>query len=71
MNATVHHQMLTPAEVAVELRVSAPTVYRVISRGELKAVRVGGQLRVDRDDLERFLQASEPERLANHTLGTA
>ena len=71
MNAIVQHEMLTPAEVAVELRVSAPTVYRTIARGELKAVRVGGQLRIDRDDLERYLQAAEPERLANHTARTA
>jgi putative molybdopterin biosynthesis protein len=57
---TVEHQWLTPAEVAVELRVSAPTIYRVISRGELKAAKVGGQLRVDRADVDRFVQG-EPE----------
>jgi excisionase family DNA binding protein len=71
MNATVQHQMLTPAEVAVELRVSAPTIYRRIAAGELKAVRVGGQLRIDRDDLERYLHAAEPERLASQTAPSA
>jgi excisionase family DNA binding protein len=59
MNATVH-KMLTPAEVAVELRVSAPTIYRRIQAGELKAVRIGGQLRIDREDLERFLREGRP-----------
>jgi excisionase family DNA binding protein len=57
----VQHRLLNPAEVAVELRVSAPTIYRMVSRGELRAVKVGGQLRVDRDDLDRLLADNEPE----------
>jgi len=57
MNTTVQ-QYLTPAEVAVELRVSAPTIYRLLGRGGLKGVRVGGQLRVDRDELSRYLEAN-------------
>jgi excisionase family DNA binding protein len=51
----VQHQLLSPAEVAVELRISAPTVYRLISSKQIPAMRIGGQLRVDRDALTRFL----------------
>jgi excisionase family DNA binding protein len=54
MNATVH-DLLTVPEVSVELRISAPTTYRLIASGKLPASRVGKQLRVDRDDLTRFI----------------
>jgi excisionase family DNA binding protein len=47
--------LLTAAEVADRLRVSTMTVYRLIRRGELPAVRVGRNYRVRSDDLERFL----------------
>jgi len=51
-----HPQLLTPAECAVELRVSAPSVYRFLTGGALHGVKVGGQWRIDRTDLKRFLQ---------------
>jgi excisionase family DNA binding protein len=51
------HQLLTAAEVADTLRVSTMTVYRLIRRGELPAVRVGRNYRVRERDLERYLAA--------------
>jgi putative molybdopterin biosynthesis protein len=53
--STVETRLLTPSEVAVELRISAPTVYRLIDRGELPAAKIGGQLRIERADLEALL----------------
>ena len=47
--------LLTAAEVADQLRVSTMTVYRLIRRGELPAVRVGRNYRVREADLEAFL----------------
>jgi excisionase family DNA binding protein len=47
--------LLTAAEVADRLRVSTMTVYRLIRRGELPAVRVGRNYRVREPDLEAFL----------------
>ncbi|MEX1163889.1 MAG: helix-turn-helix domain-containing protein [Nitriliruptor sp.] len=47
--------LLTAAEVADELRVSTMTIYRLIRRGELPAVRVGRNYRVARDQLEAYL----------------
>lgn len=47
--------LLTAAEVAEQLRVSTMTVYRLIRRGELPAVRVGRNYRVRDADLEAFL----------------
>ncbi len=39
--------------------VSRSTAYRLIERGELPAVRVGGQLRVDRDELREYIYGEE------------
>jgi excisionase family DNA binding protein len=47
--------LLTAAEVAEQLRVSTMTVYRLIRRGELPAVRVGRNYRVRASDLETYL----------------
>jgi putative molybdopterin biosynthesis protein len=47
--------LLTPAEVAQLAMVSRETVYREIDRGELKAVHVGRQLRIDPTDLNQYL----------------
>jgi excisionase family DNA binding protein len=47
--------LLTAAEVAEQLRVSTMTVYRLIRRGELPAVRVGRNYRVREGDLETYL----------------
>lgn len=48
-------QLLTAAEVADRLRVSTMTVYRLIRRGDLPAVRVGRNYRVRAVDLEGYL----------------
>jgi putative molybdopterin biosynthesis protein len=47
--------LLTPAEVAQLAKVSRETVYREIDRGELKAVHVGRQLRIDPINLNQYL----------------
>ncbi len=49
--------LLTTEDVLSYLRVNARTVYRLIRDGELRAVRVGRQWRVRRQDLERFVAA--------------
>jgi excisionase family DNA binding protein len=57
MNETRTSELLTPREVARELRVSMPTLYRRISDGQLAAVRVGedGPLRVRREAVSALL----------------
>jgi putative molybdopterin biosynthesis protein len=47
--------LLTPAEVARLAKVSRETVYREIDRGELPAIHVGRQLRIDPTDLSQYL----------------
>jgi excisionase family DNA binding protein len=50
-------RLLTVAEVANVIRVSRMTVYRLIRRGQLKAIRVGRNYRVRSDDLNAYLEA--------------
>jgi putative molybdopterin biosynthesis protein len=48
-------RFLTPADVAAVLQVSRATVYALIERGELRAWRVGLQLRILAADLDSYL----------------
>ena len=50
-------RLLTAGEVAEQLRVSTMTVYRLIRRGELPAVRVGRNYRVRLEDLDTYLSS--------------
>jgi excisionase family DNA binding protein len=47
---------MTVVEVATVMRVSRMTVYRLIRRGQLKAIRVGRNYRVREDDLNAYLE---------------
>ena len=49
-------RFLTVPETAAHLRVSAKTIYRLIERGQLPALRVGSQSRVDEAALEAWLE---------------
>lgn len=57
-------ELLTVAEVAQKLRVSTMTVYRLIQRDELPALRIGRSYRIDTTDLDAFLsgQATDVNR---------
>jgi excisionase family DNA binding protein len=48
----------TLEQVADLLQVSVQTVRRLIRDGKLKSVRVGVQIRVRKDDLDRYLSSS-------------
>ena len=47
--------MLSLREVADRLGVSEMTVRRLVKRGELVAVRVGGQYRISEENLQRYI----------------
>ncbi len=53
---------LTVAEVAETMRLSRMTVYRLVQRGDLPAVRVGRSYRVPADALDAYLAAAEVAR---------
>ncbi len=47
--------MLTVAEVAATMRVSNMTVYRLIKKGDLPALRVGKNYRIRESDVDAYL----------------
>jgi excisionase family DNA binding protein len=51
-------RFLTVAEVAVIMRVSKMTVYRMVHSGELPAVRVGRSFRVPEQAVHDYLRAA-------------
>lgn len=54
-------EWLTIPEVALRLRVSRMTAYRIAERGELTTYRVGRQLRVRPADLDAYLASARNE----------
>jgi excisionase family DNA binding protein len=55
-------QLFSIGAVAVRLDVSRDTVRRLIARGDLAAIRIGGVVRVSADDLESFVERQRGAR---------
>lgn len=55
-------QLLTVDEACDFLRISVPTFYRLRKEGKLKAVRVGGGLRIDPAELRAFVRRNVSQR---------
>jgi excisionase family DNA binding protein len=51
-------QFLTVPETAERLRVSPKTIYRLVWNGQLPALRIGSQIRIDERELEGWLNGS-------------
>ena len=49
---------LSPKAVARELGVSIQTIYNLVSRGELHALKVGRQYRILRSELDAFKEGN-------------
>src|SRR5690606_25560006 len=56
--------MYTPDEIARLFRISKHTVYELIKRGELNAIKVGNKMRIEKSELERYkaLRSTMPGR---------
>jgi excisionase family DNA binding protein len=50
-------RLLTPNEVAEQLRVSTMTVYRLIKSGELPAARISSSYRLREEDVDAYLES--------------
>jgi excisionase family DNA binding protein len=55
-------RLLRVREAAERLTVSEQTVYRLIERGELPALRIAGAIRLDARELEHWLYGPREER---------
>ena len=53
--------LLKTPEVAQILRVSQPTVRRIIADGDLRSIKVGRSVRVDLADLTEYLKGNDAE----------
>lgn len=51
-------KIYTPQEVADRLQIKKATVYELIKRGELKATKIGRQIRVSQEQLDVYLKGS-------------
>lgn len=58
-------ELLTVAEAASILRLSRPTIYRLVSDGTLPAHKIGGSIRIDREEMLAAL--TTPIRLPEDT----
>jgi putative molybdopterin biosynthesis protein len=53
--------LLSVNEVAALLKISRPSVYRMIRRGELRPYRVGERLRFNAHEIDELLERSRGE----------
>ena len=59
-------KLLTVKEIALIMRVSGMTVYRLVHNGELESIRVGRSFRVPAQAVNKYLRAAftrTPERM--------
>ena len=64
--ADIPNRLMTYRQAAELLQVSERTVFTLIKRRQLKSARVGGSVRIDREDLEEFIrQAKEAEGVSD------
>jgi len=54
--------LFTVAEVALMMRVSKMTVYRLVQSGAIDSIRVGHSYRVPEAAVEQYLDAVNPDR---------
>lgn len=59
--ANAVESLLTYAETGKVLGVTSRTVWNLVHRGDLVAVRFGGSARIDPQDLRAFIQRSKKE----------
>jgi len=52
-------EFYTPKEVAERLKLSELTVYDLIKRGEIEALKIGRIYRISKEALEKFLEKSK------------
>jgi excisionase family DNA binding protein len=58
MSTVEQPELLTLGELAVYLRVSRTTAYQLVTTGKVPAVKVGGQWRIPRAELDRQLSGT-------------
>jgi excisionase family DNA binding protein len=50
-------RFLSPAQAALESDSSVPTIYRMLARGEISAVKIGRSSKIPRESFEAYLNS--------------
>ncbi len=59
-------KVLNAEEAAKTLRISLPTLYKLVKEGELAGRKVGKEYRISEENLQRFINGShKPEKINN------
>ena len=58
-NSSMNNPTMSLEQVAIHLNVSTQTIRRLVSRGELRAVRIGKSLRIEEKALAEFLNRAQ------------
>jgi len=56
-------QFLTPDELAQFLKISKPTIYRLVDNRKIPFYRINGSLRFDKKDILDYLQKNRIETI--------
>jgi excisionase family DNA binding protein len=48
-------ELLSPAQACASLAISRPTLYRLMARGEISAIKIGRGTRIQSAEIERFV----------------
>jgi len=59
-------KMMTPDEVADILSVAKITIYRLMSKRQIKFSKIGGRIRFKSEDIERYIEDSSTETMIKH-----
>lgn len=66
----MNEQLMTVQEVATLLAVTAKTVYRMIEKGDLPALKVGSRaVRVPQSSIQAVLTPAHPAAVADQVIG--
>ncbi|MDQ3303882.1 MAG: helix-turn-helix domain-containing protein [Actinomycetota bacterium] len=55
------HEWMKVPEVAEELRIARSRAYELVANGKIPSVRIGRSVRVNRRELERWLEESRQQ----------
>lgn len=57
------HEWMKVPEVAEELRIARSRAYELVANGKIPSVRIGRSVRVNRRELERWLEESRQQNV--------
>lgn len=63
-----NEESLTAVDVAELLKITKNTVYEMVKRGELPGYKVGKKLRIDKKDVENYINSQKVTKGSNNQI---